>query len=104
MKKGKSRRRRRGIKRRRRGGAGGRKGRGRRKRRKKESLVHTPVESGALLTVQDSKWSNKLRPSPPRVLLLCGSFCPPPPIKNHGSQRQSLVKRKGTIYSKIIQG
>ena len=35
-------------------------------------------------------------------LLICGSFCPLP-IKNCGSQYQSLVKRKGTIYSEVIQ-
>ena len=35
-------------------------------------------------------------------LSLC-TLCPPPGNWNYGSQCQSSVKRKGTIYSKVIQ-
>ena len=51
-------------------------------------------------------WAKILLPKQapsPGVFLYYGSSCPPSGVRNCGSPCQSLVKRKGTIYSKVIQ-
>ena len=40
---------------------------------------------------------------PPLGSFWAGLSCPPPGVRNCGSKFQSLVKRKGTVYSKVIQ-